>query len=571
MTFRSKLLAIVLLTVVAAVTLVSWGVAATTRRAFERIDSQRSAALLAQFRREYASRGEEVVSRVEAVAAAPSTLQLAIDLTQPEPDYAQYLNTAQQLALTHGLDFLDLVDQDGRILSSAQWPARFGYKEDWVAQAAEWKTQQAFLRVVELPEESALAQLSVSTVTAGDRKLYVVGGSRLDKGFVETVLLPPGMRALLFRENAPPDPALQPLVAEVRRQRREVTATIGDETHHAIPLMGRQKNLLGLLLVASSRRELAELLAFIRRMAVLAGGAGILLAVILSWWATARVTRPVHRLAEGAREVAAGNWNARVDVASRDEIGELARAFNQMIHQLLEQRDRLLQAERVAAWRELARRLAHELKNPLFPLQITIENLQRARGLHAEQFDEVFRESAATLLAEVANLKRIIGQFSDFAKMPPPELQRVEVNEIVRGVMRLFEAQLRAPGRPAITAKLELSDGLPFIQADPEQLSRALRNLVLNALDAMPSGGALTIRTRTYNGAVRLEVSDTGAGLTKEECERLFTPYYTTKEHGTGLGLAIVQSVVSDHHGRIAVESEPGRGTTFQIDLRIRK
>jgi len=110
---------------------------------------------------------------------------------------------------------------------------------------------------------------------------------------------------------------------------------------------------------------------------------------------------------------------------------------------------------------------------------------------------------------------------------------------------------------------------LPVIQADPEQIKRALQNLALNAMDAMPGGGTLHIRTRKYNGSVILEVSDTGQGLTKEECDRLFTPYYTTKQHGTGLGLAIVQSVVSDHGGTISVASVPGGGTTFRIELPV--
>jgi signal transduction histidine kinase len=238
-----------------------------------------------------------------------------------------------------------------------------------------------------------------------------------------------------------------------------------------------------------------------------------------------------------------------------------------MTTELLAQKERLVQTERVAAWRELARRLAHELKNPLFPLQLTVENLMRARTQSPEQFDEVFRESSQTLLAEIANLKGIIGRFSEFSKMPQPQLQPVQVNELVRGVVQLYQAQLQAPGRAAIHCNVSLDEKLPVIAADAELLHRALSNLVLNAMDAMPNGGELALRTRRDGGKVIIEVSDTGSGLTPEECERIFTPYYTSKQHGTGLGLAIVQSVVSDHGGRITVQSEPGRGTTFVIEL----
>jgi nitrogen fixation/metabolism regulation signal transduction histidine kinase len=254
-------------------------------------------------------------------------------------------------------------------------------------------------------------------------------------------------------------------------------------------------------------------------------------------------------------------------VTSSDELGELAESFNQMTRDLLEQKERLVQTERVAAWRELARRLAHELKNPLFPLQLTVENLLRARQQSPEQFEEIFKESSATLLAEITNLKNIIARFSEFSRMPHPRWQRVDINEIARNVARLLQAQLRSGKDAAIDCRLELSEGLEPFAADPDLLHRALSNLVLNAMDAMPQGGTLTIRTLQDSGSTWIEVADTGKGLTPEECERLFTPYYTSKEHGTGLGLAIVQSVISDHGGRITVRSEPGGGSIFLIEL----
>src|SRR5262249_48140473 len=141
-------------------------------------------------------------------------------------------------------------------------------------------------------------------------------------------------------------------------------------------------------------------------------------------------------------KVAAGNWETTVEIGSADEIGRLAEAFNRMTHELVAQRERLVQSERVAAWRELARRLAHELKNPLFPLQITVENMQRARERYPEQFDEVFGEGTSTLLAELSNLKQIIGRFSDFAKMPAPEMQPVNFSALAADTLKLFEPQL---------------------------------------------------------------------------------------------------------------------------------
>jgi nitrogen fixation/metabolism regulation signal transduction histidine kinase len=326
---------------------------------------------------------------------------------------------------------------------------------------------------------------------------------------------------------------------------------------------------MGVLLVGSSRRPLIELQRQVISTAMLVGGIGILVAVLASLWFAARVTRPVVSLAEAARRVAAGDLRAKVEVESSDELGELAASFNRMTEDLVEQKDRTLQAERVAAWRELARRLAHELKNPLFPLQVTVENLMRAKQKSPEMFEEVFNEGTATLLAEIDNLKTIIGRFSEFSKMPQPQRQPTQVNDVVHSVLRVFHAQLRATEKEnnQIGVHTELADALPEISADPDLLHRALQNLVLNAIDAMPQGGELAIRTSTLGDRIELSVSDTGSGLTQEECGRLFTPYYTTKQHGTGLGLAIVQSGVSDHGGKISVESTKEKGTTFRIEL----
>ena len=578
MTFRTRLLLVFTMAVVAAVGVVELVVTSRTREAFERVETQSVRALVKQVGSEFARRKQEIVRTVEAIASSGTAVDIAI-----APDYAPFVDEAAAQAAAHGLDLLELVAGDGTIVSSAQWPARFRFREEWLTADGDWKARGAFFKREELKTGFTLALVAVSQTRPGGRTLYVVGGQQLDREFLSTLVRPDGMRILLYRNlDAQFSPAevidasgpvagaaaLRPLIEQVRQTRREASAERGSgaeaETLHALPLLGYDGSLLGVLLFASSRRELVELEASLLRTGILVAAGGIVLGIGLSSWATARVTRPVHQLAESAGRVASGNWGATVEVSSDDEIGQLARAFNRMTHELVAQRERLVQAERVAAWRELARRLAHELKNPLFPLQITVENMQRARERYPDQFDEVFREGTATLLAELGKLKQIVARFSDFAKMPAPEIEAVDFNQVVRETMRLFEPQL---AQARIVARAELDPRLRPVQADPEQMTRVLRNLILNAIDAMPEGGALTVRTTALPSGVRLEVSDTGQGLTPEEGARLFTPYYTTKTHGTGLGLAIVQSVVSDHQGRISVQSEPGKGATFRIEL----
>ena len=589
MSFRTKLLLVVLLTIFASVSVVAYAVTYYTRSSFEAMDTQRTEALVAQFKKEFAQRGEEIARQVENIANAEITLRTALDAARPNADLSIYVHDANGAAQDHGLDFVELVNYDAMLISSAQYPSRVGYKNEWVTEKSDWSDSLAFLKKEELPTEVQLSLCSVRTQPNAPKPFYIIGGRRLDKNFLASLVLPTGMRALIYTNLDPSFAAASllgdkidadqaerfaPLVEQLQKQPQPVVRTVewtrdpaDAETFHAIPLTGRNNELLGIFFVGSSRRELVLLTREILKSAAAVAAAAVFVGLLVSFWISARITKPVEELAEGAREVATGRWDTRIEVRGSDEVGQLAIAFNDMTRTLASQKERLVQTERVAAWRELARRLAHELRNPLFPMQITIENLQKARRLEAKQFLEVFNESTATLKAELANLNTIVGRFSDFSKMPAPKFVSVNVNEVLRNAVRLFEPQFTAVGKPTITPELFLTDPLPEIDADPDLLHRAFQNLVLNALDAMPAGGTLTLRTSEHDGNVRIEVADTGKGLTPEECSRLFTPYYTTKQMGTGLGLAIIQSVISDHHGTISVTSEEGHGTTFRIEL----
>ncbi len=604
MNLRQKLLLLFSLTVAAAVAAVAWTVLVRIRHVFEVRDQEETALFVSQFQREFQHRSSEVAAAVNRLAASERARAMAFDLAQTG-DTAPYLTEAQSMAQDAQLDFLEVVGPDGKIVSSAQWPARFGYPEP----AAAGASPTPFLKREDLPDSStALGLFAVDAIPGATPTVRLIGGERMDQRFLADLPATPGMQIGLYSDGgategagpssstANPPAANSDLAAfdparlagpnggvagaihyrsliDAARKRGQPASGIVDPTDRreeslnatAIPLKNQQGDVMAVLVVALSRSGMIEAQQHIRAIAYGVAAGGILLAIAFSLWIAARVSRPIEQLAHAAGEVAAGNWDVRVPQRGRDEVSVLARSFNHMTEQLVSQRDRLVQSERVAAWRELARRLAHELKNPLFPLQLTVENLVRARKLPPAEFDEVFNESTATLSTEIANLKTIIGRFSDFSKMPKPELERVDAKEVVERVRALYESS--ASRDAAIHFVIEVANSPMPLLADPELLHRALSNLVLNAMDAMPDGGSLTLSARAANEKVELRVGDTGTGLTPEECERLFTPYYTTKQHGTGLGLAIVQSVVADHEGTITVESRVGGGATFIITL----
>ncbi len=597
MSLRQKLLLLFSLTVAAAVAAVAWTVLVRIRQVFERRDQEETALFVSQFQREFQHRSADVAAAVDRIAGQDRVRSMAFELVQSN-DPAPYLNEAQGLAQDARLDFLEIVGPDGNIVSSAQWPARFGYPEP----AANEASQTPFLKREEMQDgTSLLGLLAVRAIRGAEPAVKLVGGRRLDQSFLADLPVAPGMQLGLYTEaggasdvgsntNSGSSTGFDPkrlvstggdvpgaahyasLVDEARKSGLQASGILyltsrreDSVSATAIPLKNSAGNVLAVLTVAISRSGLIAEQQQIRAIAYGVASGGILLAIIFSLWIAARVSRPVEELARAAEEVAGGNWDARVPERGQDEVGVLARSFNHMTEQLENQRERLVQSERVAAWRELARRLAHELKNPLFPLQLTVENLVRARQLPAAEFDEVFSESTQTLSMEIANLKKIIGRFSDFSKMPKPELERIDARDVVGRVRALYA--VASEDGPIIKVETDFDDRPMPLMVDPELLHRALSNLVLNAKDAMPDGGTVTISARPKGEVVELRVTDTGQGLKPEECERLFTPYYTTKEHGTGLGLAIVQSVVADHAGTIAVESRDGHGATFVITL----
>ena len=599
MSLRQKLLLLISFTVAAAVAAVSWTVLVRIRQVFEERNQEETALFVSQFQREFQHRSNDVSAAVDRLAAQEHVRTMAFELSQ-SGDSAPYLNEAQTLAQDAQLDFLEIVGPDGYIVSSVQWPARFGYAES----AAKANLQAPFLKREDLPDgNSVLGLFAVRDVRGAEPAVRLLGGRRLDQSFLADLPVAPGMQVGLYTDvdgtptaasqNAaaspsaafdahrligangelPGGPKYRGLIDAARKSGRQSSAVLyltdmreDSVNATAIPLRTEAGTVPAVLTVAISRAGMVSAQQHIRAIAYGVASGGILLAIVFSLWIAARVSRPIEELAGAAQAVAGGAWDTHVPVHGNDEVSVLAQSFNHMTDQLVGQRERLVQSERVAAWRELARRLAHELKNPLFPLQLTVENLVRARKLQPGEFDEVFNESTQTLSSEIANLKTIIGRFSDFSKMPKPVLEQIDAGDVVSRVSALYST-VAGGGGANIKLETDVAPEAMPLMADPELLHRALSNLVLNAMDAMPNGGTVRISAKPREISIEIRVSDTGEGLTPEECERLFTPYYTTKQHGTGLGLAIVQSVVADHAGTITVESRRGEGATFVIAL----
>jgi nitrogen fixation/metabolism regulation signal transduction histidine kinase len=263
--------------------------------------------------------------------------------------------------------------------------------------------------------------------------------------------------------------------------------------------------------------------------------------------------------------VAAGDLEARIEVTSKDELGQLAEAFNSMTQELSANRTRLIQAEKEAAWREMARQVAHEIKNPLTPIQLSVTLLKRAHDERSPEFESILERTTEMVLRQVEVMRRIAGDFHAFAGEQQPQPRPLDPLVVMEEVFTLNAAWAKGLG---VSMRVEGEGALVFV--DPAELQRVFVNLVQNALEAMPEGGELVARFMQRSGRLRLELIDDGVGLTPETRERLFEPYFTTRTHGTGLGLAICKRIVTELGGDLALEPrEDGRGTRAVVELPI--
>jgi two-component system nitrogen regulation sensor histidine kinase NtrY len=329
-----------------------------------------------------------------------------------------------------------------------------------------------------------------------------------------------------------------------------------------LPFRNEQDQLIGYLNLPyfarqdEIRSELSAFLVTFINIYVLLVAFSILMAIVISRY----ITKPLLLIRDKISQVRLGKPNEKIIWRVDDEIGGLVAEYNTMIDKLLLSAEQLAQSERESAWREMARQVAHEIKNPLTPMKLSVQLLQKAYNEKEPDWDQRFKRFSRTLIEQIENLSHIAGSFSDFARMPELHKEQINLYEICNSVIQLYR------DNHDVTIITEFPENIqPLISADSNQLMRVFVNLFKNSLQAFVQGipGKITLKMNESEGFFVVAFSDNGTGIDEDQQSKIFSPNFTTKTGGMGLGLAMVKSIMEDHGGSVSFVSESGKGTTF--------
>ncbi|MFZ3090055.1 MAG: ATP-binding protein [Nitrospirota bacterium] len=292
---------------------------------------------------------------------------------------------------------------------------------------------------------------------------------------------------------------------------------------------------------------------------------GIVVSLFLSW----KYTAPIHEVVDAAKAVAAGDLSKKLTIKRNDEIGELAKSFNEMIEKLRLQKeleDRLHQAERLSALGQFASGLAHEIRNPLNFINLSIDHI-RKKFVPKDKIDkETFSRLMLEVKDEIRRLNDLISNFLNYGKPIRLHLKEIDLKLIINEITALAEQKIQME---KINIEIDIPEDIPMVMIDKDQMKICFINIILNSIQAMPKGGSLTIKARPNSNDANLDIifTDTGAGIDIQDMDKIFDPYFTTKDVGIGLGLALTKKIINEHKGEIFIFSRPGVGTNVTIRL----
>jgi nitrogen fixation/metabolism regulation signal transduction histidine kinase len=546
------------------------------RRHFEALSRDRIRGVHQAILRDLELRRETARLRIQTLATSPEIVRLLLLARETGEPQIELIDDIVERRIASGLDWLEVANDSGFVLARGHDRGAFGFSvaDDPLVAAA--RTGQSLASVVLLaPPDTGLALLAAAPVVFEETVIGVIrGGERLDRAFVTHVHTLAGAQVAVLAQDGQllasslPDAASAAL-AHVTAPTSPDSAlrVVADGVPYRVaglPLAGPASLPVGRLAVAVSEADLERTLESLLRLLGAAALIGLFVALGVALVMAERLSRPVRALALAAQRVAHGDLSVRLPPGPNDEVGDLMAAFNAMAVDLGASRERLVRGERQSAWAQVARRLAHEIKNPLTPILLAIEEVERARARGDADLDETIARAARTTRTEVRTIRQLVDEFGDFARSPVPRPEPVDVHELLDQA-----ADLYAPSTIAVERDYDPAGGA--IVADPALLARAFGNLVKNACEAMEGRGMLTLSTRRGGEGITVTCQDSGPGVAANDRDRIFAPYYTTKAEGTGLGLAIVRRIVEDHGGTLELAGNGAAGASFVVHLPARE
>ncbi|MEM5947272.1 ATP-binding protein [Spirochaetia bacterium 38H-sp] len=297
-----------------------------------------------------------------------------------------------------------------------------------------------------------------------------------------------------------------------------------------------------------------------------------MIALILGFILSEEVLKPLMQIEQGMERISIGDYSYRILMTRKSDMSFLVRAFNRMLAEIEANREKIMHAEKISTWQDIAQQLAHEIKNPLTPIRLATERIRKKAEENCDdRTSEIIRSSSNIILREVERLTRLIAEFRDFSRLREPVFRDFDILAVFRQIVAGY-----APPDAPYTIELKTDEKEINIRADQEQIKQALSNIIQNAIDAGEGKKQiisinLTKSVKNNREILTIAIRDQGKGITEERQRLIFVPYFTTKKHGTGLGLAIVQRIILDHNGNIWFKSEPEKGTTFFIELPLER
>jgi signal transduction histidine kinase len=544
--FRSRLLIAFALAAIIPLGLLAYGVRRQLTARLVTQHEQRVQALARVVERDLQRESASVATRLESIARA-----LRTDDRFRLGDRAYVLDWGERAMRTSGLSMLQLHDADGRIVSSGHFRNEFDRLQPELPRLVRAASGAVLVRA-RAPEGPFLALTRVDSVVLGDRRYDIVGGVRVDSAFLRRFAVDDGLAVSLetpadsLRAGSPAGTSAADVVAAI-----QLAYTDADSTRLASAT----------LRIAYTIPELETLRRDVDRWFLGAMALVVTAAVLLAAWLSSRLSGPLTNLAQAMSSIDLDSPDLAIAAGRDDELGTLARRLGSLSARLRASASRLRQAERRATVGDMARQVNHDIKNGLIPIRNVLRHLVQVQEQDPQQLASVFAERRATLESSVGYLDTLARNYARLT--PRVDRRAVDVNGIVQ---ELVASSATSGG---VNLRTRLSDGLPRANGDPVIVRRIIDNLVRNAIESIDGrGGDVTITTaRARDGAVMISVGDTGRGMSEDELSRAFDDFFTTKPDGTGLGLSVVRRLTADLHGSVRVESAPGKGTTFTIEL----